>query len=299
MAEAQGLDNQIGKEPVEKSLKPFSDADIIGELSRRLHANPQLDPIVLKTFDAVTAEIKKKLTPEEPKADVKPPEVQAPSESEGKKWAKIIREKGAGYLQAKFRRSWTFTNFKGEEEATSEPGAPKDYKEGENWHYSVGGQFGDSGLCYASDKVGEAEREYLRNFSRGDLAEERKYGRVFNSLIVGDTARKFLDKENKGRYIRFMYVSKLTNAPDSRTGLLNLNFVFALPFDKASELLAQIKQNPDLIEELFQNIYSGLTQEGKAKRVAVKELQIVEVGLSDIVFKLSKLPFSKPIGEET
>ena len=133
MAEAQSPDIQPGKEPVEKSLKPFSDADIIGELSRRLHANPKLDPSVLEKFDTVTAEIKKKLTPEEPKADLKQVEVQAPSESEGKKWAEILRKEGAGVLEGKFRKSWTFINPSGKEEQVS----------GEENPFTTGGAFGD------------------------------------------------------------------------------------------------------------------------------------------------------------
>ncbi|MDO8621240.1 MAG: hypothetical protein Q7R31_03080 [Candidatus Levybacteria bacterium] len=120
MAEAQSPDGQASREPVEKSLAHVSDADIIGELSRRLHANPQLDPTVLKSFDEVTAKIKEGLKPGEPKADLKPTtepgnvEAQATSESEGKKWAKIIREKGAGgLLQGKFKNSWGYYDESG------------------------------------------------------------------------------------------------------------------------------------------------------------------------------------------
>ena len=115
------MEEQTGEElgqPPEKlseSLRPFSDADLLEELSKRLLSNPNVDPQVLERLQTTVSElqererVKSDVKPEgitEAASSVEPTKPESSVESEGKKWAKIIREKGVGSLQSKFRKEW-------------------------------------------------------------------------------------------------------------------------------------------------------------------------------------------------
>lgn len=278
MAEAQGLDNQTGKEPVEKSLKPFSDADIIGELSRRLHANSQLDITVLGKFDTVTAEIKEKLKPEEPKTDLKPAtesggaEVQAPSESEGKGWAKIIREKGAGFLFGKFKNSWGYYDENGSFHGI-EPWEQND--KATILGFTSAGWFGKHGFPI----TGESIETYSRvAFYNGTAATPPK-DTSSNFLVIGDAGANRKERDGFQGWKAFKYLSWYDLLQvENRAGhnVINLPFRFTLPPEESSQFVEAVNKNPDLIEDVFQNVYPGLVGEKGIKRLTVGKLALTD-----------------------
>lgn len=119
-------EKSVQPEKQSERLKQFSDAQLLDELGKRLGSNPNVDPVIVQKLQSITTELQKKAEavnplqaePEKP-AEVGSQVVEARPESsvesEGKKWAKIIREKGAGFLGGKFSSKCKYYDESGNE----------------------------------------------------------------------------------------------------------------------------------------------------------------------------------------
>lgn len=175
------------------------------------------------------------------------------AESEGKKWAEIIRKEGAGVLRGKFRKSWTFINPSGKEEQVSS----------EEGSFTGGGVFGNiQSTSRATSRVPES-------MSLDQFRYKSAHGTAYNTLIIDN----YINDPNKKVFTYFVPVS---NAPDNRGWVVPINFVFALSSERASQFVDQMKDKSDLMEDVFQNVYPRLTGKGKAERFVVHKMNIID-----------------------
>lgn len=286
--QAEGLSgNSIERS---ESLKSFSDAQLLGELKKRLLGNPSVDPVVVQALQQTVTELQKKAEavkpPQiEPVADSK---VENSAESEGKRWAEILRKEGAGRLRGKFRKSWTFTNPSGKEEQVSDEEGP----------FTGGGYFGNEvKVRIVSSDVSKSLGNKIGVFEKS-MFEYMKLNGQLTSFVITDALNSQNDN-NFGDWKGFLYSTPLQNAPDARGGVIKLDFSFALPGKRAEELVDSLKAkgNGDLIEDIFQNMYPGLTGENGAKRIIVDKMEILNRSASFGKELPYKLPFSRPVGE--
>lgn len=212
-----------------------------------------------------------------------------PIETEGKMWAEILRREGGGILRGKFRKSWIFLNPQGKEEQVSNEEGP----------YTGGGSYGSYDMPYiGKPRVLEVEKKSLPQVDRYNFDWHRKNGEVFNSLIVVDADETTGDFKKKfvGWKI-FDYSSYLANAPDARGAVIKLQFGFSLPPNRASDFASRVEERPDLMEEVFQNMYPGLTGNGKAERVIVEKMKLVNKSSPETKNTVADLSFTSPVGE--
>lgn len=287
--QAEGLPGNATKR--NESLKSFSEVELLGELKGRLLASPTVNPAIVQTLQSTLAELQKKAeTVKPPRVEpVVGPKVENSAKSEGAKWAEILRREGWGILGGKFRKSWTFINPQGKEEQISN----------EEGGFTGGGRFGSYDMPYVGKpRVIEVERSFLPQVDRYNFDSYHKRGEIFNSLILVDADESIRDFKNEfGGWKIFQYSSYLTNAPDARGGVIQLQFGFSLPPNMASDFISKVEKNPDLMEEVFQNMYPGLTGKGKAERVIVEKIRLVNKSSLKTGNAVTDLPFSSPVGE--
>lgn len=267
-----------GGEPAKEGLGNIPTEKLVEELSRRFHADPKLEPPVLKRFDEITAEIEKKSTPEETRVDLKPAtesggaEVQTPSESEGKKWAKIIREKGAGDLTGKFKNSWGYYDESGSFHGIKPEGQEDS---GKAIGFTKAGSFGKPEIPIRGEST---DRAYSKIQSSG-VAGGSPLDTSSNFLIIGDAGmdRKKRDSFKGWRAFKYLTPYNLSQV-GGQAGSTDtyLVFNFTLPPEESVQFAEALDKNPDLIENTFQSVFSGLTGEKGIKRIAVKKLTIVD-----------------------
>ena len=108
---------------------------------------------------------------------------------------------------------------------------------------------------------------------------DSKYGRFSNGLFVS-------------------YVSWLSmeSCPDHRGGV-PFEFNFALPEKEREGFITALKGKYDLIEDIFQNVYPGLTGENGAKRMQVDKLSVITPNIKPYPARPPKVSFSRLVGE--
>jgi hypothetical protein len=203
-------------------------------------------------------------------------------------WAKILRDEGVGKLYGKFKNDWTFTNNQNVQEMVTD-------REGV---FIGGGVFGKEDLMLTvSSSMRDLVNAYAQPIRYTDskeiLDQLRKEDKIHNSLII-DRVSKASSKEKYDDWILFNYVSELTCIDVDRGGGINLLFQFALPPIRAKNLILKINQDPNFVENLFQKMYPGLTQKGKAERIKTDKLFLVDA----VGHKAEQmLRFSNVVGE--
>jgi len=299
--EEQTQEESVQPQEPSESLKPFSDVELLDELRKRLLSNPKVDPQVLERLQTTVSElqererVKSDIKPEgitEAASSVEPTKPESSVESEGKKWAKIIREKGVGSLNGKFRKEWRYLQEGGNFCSIVE----------NSWiGFRSAGVFGykdksEGSLAQGVDPEGSSliERIIHRTFAeeiritrnesnRANLLSlqplDSKYGRFCNGLFV-------------------CYVSWLSRAscPDGRGGV-GFKFSFVLPEKEKVEFLAALTGKYDLIEDIFQNVYPGLTGENGAKRMEVDKLSVITPDIKPYPAQPPRASFSRLVGE--
>lgn len=312
----EGQTQELSKNPVERneSLKPFSDAQLVNELKKRLGSNPKVDPVIVQELQSITTELQEKAKaakplPVEPEksAEASVPvaavvvdskqETSAESsvESEGKKWARIIREKGVGLLDGKFRRDWTYLQDDGKLVKIAE-------------HADMG--FTVAGLIGAGYQD-RREINLLQGFDidnnvaiplagRDIVSHEFNMGRESRANFLQITPlgpRK--DRFSNGIIIR--YLAWLDRRSGDSRGETPFGFTFVLPEKEKREFGHVLEKNIDVIEDIFQNVYPGLTGEKGANRMIVEKLIVVDPDDNIKGWmggkREGKLSFSRPVGE--
>ena len=283
----------------EKSLEKISTSDLLAALQERLLAG-KADPAIVSQLRGLVTTLEEKAKapnapqvekggPAEASAQLAEAETESSAESEGKKWADILRKEGRGILRGKFRKSWTFINPQGEEERVSDEEGP----------FTGGGRFGGDDMPYVGKpEIQEVDKIFLPQVDRYNFDWYHSKGEFFSSLIVvdADETKKGFKKEFEGWEV-FDYSSYLANAPDARGAVIKLRFGFSLPRQRASDFVSRIEENPDFMEEVFQNTYPGLTGKGKAERVIVKQMRLVNKSSLQTKNTSIDLSFSSSVGE--
>lgn len=296
--EGEDQKESVQPEKQSESLKAFSDAELLDELKKRLINNPSVDPVMVQDLQSTVVELQKKaeatksLQAEPEKLAEYPPavdpkledSVESSVESEGKKWARIIREKGVGILDGKFG-DWRYLDEGGNFIKIPE---------------HVGKEFKTAGLFGNKD---DSDRR-LANCYDG-----RAYFKMPGSDII--TFSEVSKKANRANFLqlrplderkdRFSHgvITRYTSWIDPRStfdhrGPARFYFTFVLPEKEGDEFFSACKKNFDLIEEVFQSVYPGLTGKNGARRMITDRLKV-------IVPQNSKNPtevrFSHPVGE--
>lgn len=100
------------------------------------------------------------------------------------------------------------------------------------------------------------------------------------------------------------FVDHETN-PDPRCQFLPIEFCFALPREEAQRFGKALAKDINLIEDVFQNVYPGLTKEGGGMtRMMVDKVRVLDVNSSEEIslhgvrgFDKYMKRFSHPVGE--
>lgn len=205
-------------------------------------------------------------------------ELGKPAEAiEGKKWADIIRSKGFGSLHGVFSPKWQYELN----------GSMTNLVEA-NKGFQTAGHFG---IRYAS------------------LLNQPILGKTYNTIYpqfshdIRDPANFFITSNYLGdkvnRQILFGYYSWPDPRFDVNRGIAPLQFAFVLPLTEGEGFERAVVKNADLIEEIFQNVYPGLTGEQGMKRLIVNKVKyITGFNRNKAPFFSSKdMPFSHPVGE--
>jgi len=307
--EGESGENKTVKEESSEAVKELSDAQVFEELEKRLLGKSSIEAAIAQRLQGLTVEIQKRIdakslrVEEEPK-EVSPQVAEARPESlvetDGKKWADILREKSLGGLFGKFSDKWgyfkpdgTFCNIIQESDRIREElyGIRKGM-------YSISAGYMLAGLYRTGDK---SEVEYARSIAHGqhDFIDTEVIKNVpsrANFLLI--EAFKWKDENgavSDGR--RFSYYAWLNprTTPDSRGYHIPLRFAFATASKEGNLLETALREKADLIEDVFQNMYPGLTGENGAQRMIVNNLVLEDRTLSKPTSKT--LPFSHPVGE--
>lgn len=106
------------------------------------------------------------------------------------------------------------------------------------------------------------------------------------------------DRFSKGMAVSYYSWLSHLSCPDKRGGV-PINFKFLLPEQERHEFLKALKKNHDLVEDIFQSVYPGLTGENGAKRLIVDKLALITPDNQVIggLIKPVMTSFSHPVGE--
>lgn len=204
-------------------------------------------------------------------------------ESEGKKWANIIRQKGAGKLYGKIWKGWGYSQPDGNWRSLDDDA---------DMEFHSGGEFG----------VTNEELPALWNtfVGAGVLASKVYTSHEPNprtNYLMAIKPDQRLKKFANG--VGFSYISWLD--PNTHPGTAGyptaFRFDFILPSTQADELIRALRVDRlVLIEDIFQNVFPGLVGEKGVKRLIVDKLTF-----QDCLRQQPSVPntysFSHPIGE--
>lgn len=212
-------------------------------------------------------------------------------ESEGKKWADILRREGGAFLSGKFAtKSWAFFDHEGNRvmlnpDSIGVAGSMSTGFIGRNiaWEVLPMRKYDPAGSDIKFDR-----KRYAEN------------GECNNRLIITDCADASGKKDG---WVAFNYLMFNTNTPDVRLNPNPIGFIFVLPSNRAGELISIIKNgNVDIVEHMFQNTYPGFigTSENQAQRIIAQGVKILNL-LTDSNIKdvPAEIKFSAPVGEAT
>lgn len=108
------------------------------------------------------------------------------------------------------------------------------------------------------------------------------------------------ERIREGKY-EFHYIMQCVDRRTRRLG--DEVFFFTLPIKEGGDFFEAVKQNPDLIEATFQNMYQGITEPNQLRRKKGQDLGVVysKVDTSSYPAKFDthaeKVKFSQPVGE--
>ena len=298
--EEQTQEESVQPQEPSESLRAFSDVELLDELKKRLLSNPKVDPQVVERLQTTVSELQER---ERVKSDVKPegiteaassveptkPEISV--ESEGKKWAKIIREKGVGSLQSKFRAEWRYWQEDGKFYNIVE----------KTWiGFRTAGIFGykdksEGSLAQGVDPKGSLLiSRILRRASAEDLGLKHVSNRA-NLLSLQPLDSKY-GRFSNGLFVCYASWLSRESCPDHRGGV-RFDFRFALPEKERVDFITALKGKYDLIEDIFQNVYPGLTGQNGAKRMEVDKLSVITPDIKPYPALPPRASFSRLVGE--
>lgn len=285
----------VDDESKKEILKTLSDEDLAQELSSRIRHAPAVSGEMIDQLNFLLKEAKAKTTPEKPKV----------ADKEVERWVGILNNQGMGCLQGKFMPGWIAhgkTIDKAGLQAT--------------------GGFGDQGF-EAVDIYSPAYSFFAQeNRLLTDTAQKVQESNYLVVAPVKDSKTEvyLTDKLGlKGDWSAMDYVfwvdknsyrtDNLEQYKDlTRNHHIPMHFSFILPTSEMAELAKAVKENPDLIETLFQTFNPDLNADKGFKRLAVDKLRMMEIDQYvfiedpggkklDIVNRSTPLPFSKTVGE--
>lgn len=282
-------------ESARRALSQLPPDEILAILEEKLIGEPKIDTNIVARLGTLTAQLQKKVEEANLPQVAQEAQVLKTSgisvekdsiETEGRKWTRIIRdEKGAGGLRGKFSRTWRYSLPDG----SSRNVLPDPTLEG---------SFTGAAWFDNLDKTSIKHAKHIVAFTQGDINNEYQRGRPnrANFLIV----KPLKDKSVEGWVFNYASWLNPVNVPDSRGATIPLQFAFILPSQEGSELFAQLVDNPDLAEEIFQNIYPDLTgKDGnlQAQRMITDKLIMIDRINSPRQPIRKDLRFSHPVGE--
>lgn len=214
-------------------------------------------------------------------------------------WVDMLRTKGIGCLSGKFKKEWRVN------------GQPVDSERPSS--FEAIGSFGNSEVKQISYYI---PAEYISSEVTRHVSEEQRVQAnyfVISPSLKLDDADKFLAQKLQlsGDLSSASYEmwGDKDSVPDSRGHSIPFNFAFILPTTQLLELFNEVKQKPELIEEIFQRMYSGLTGKEGLVRKTVQKVRILEIPRNYAQMKTEYYPlkrffnnpqeymFQKPIGE--
>lgn len=253
---------------VPKELGEYSTENLLRELARRLQVGGKLDRQAIASLSAIRATLR--------------PDLKVSPESEASKWAKVITNVGRGCVYGLQKLLY----FSGKE-ITGVVG------------------FHDEGFFggMAEDQVFILPIYNFYNQLYGKVQEGTDYlvsSRVFNSRSEVGEGLKLPGGIGWRTFGYFFPLAKSCETKPREATPCLLGFFYLLPESQANQFLSAVKEDPDLMPAVFENIYPQAKQRG-LKRLGADRLRIVqEVGVEPSgIQKFEELPYARPIQGET
>lgn len=217
-----------------------------------------------------------------------------------KEWLDVITQRGGGFLNGKFYESWI-----------DKDQSPEQVGSGHGFEHYTSGMFGivKKRINVPGVPGGRVLGLIAQNYNY--RASETNFLSIADVDNESSLSRSHLNLPNSVHEKALIYRmwSHINFTPDKR-GNSNppLSMVLFLPSEDADRLTREIRENPDLIEDIFQEKYGFATERG-IQRVITDKLRILdfsdekvkgmsEYDLTESYLNFPTLQFSHPVGEQ-
>ncbi len=205
-----------------------------------------------------------------------------------KPWIETIRQKGKGFLSGKFKPAW----FKTEQ--------LQQYKDEFNlnnpYEFSKVGIFGG----IRADSVGAKNPTTAASAAIGTWGDQKTkndthYFITSQPFDKASDLGKALHLSGSGQWRAFTYLmwEHKSSTPDSRGHHIPMGLHFFLPEPEASKFAQAVKNNPDILEDVFQGMYPTLTK--GLTRVNIKGVRFVDLPTNDKMTYDGRIAFAKSV----